>query len=1144
MKTNLLSIFFCCFILILTAQNNDFYFPPNNYVSDTSSITIKWNNADSVALEISTVKSFSSVSAYNIYGNSSITLNNLNFQKYFWRIKTTTNTTWQKIDSFTINDNNLNNLDFHLDPNQLVDLNGNKVTQWIDLQNDLSFTQPNTALQPSIQYGLINNNNILEFGNNQNYLSTSNDYLLPNDFTINIVYKNNLKTLAGYFLSNDIDVGVWLGCSYQNRGIGIYDGIDDAFWQTNTYSYDWTLISLTKDSLFINGVFVATNGGLGDKTLESFTINKVGACLAYSGTHFSGYSGDILIFNQTLNDSTRNLVEDYLKWKYTPIPNFGNDTVVCAAELVLKVPSDHGYSQITWSNGQTNVDSITATTSGTYWVQVKSFGLTLTDTIEISLSDKPQLSFQNDTISCVENNLFLSYTNLGSFEYTWSNGSSADTLFNISSGTYFIAQNDTANGCIINSDAVNIQIDSFSLQSTLGPDRTFCLGSNLELQTTSTNNEPYAYNWSTLDTTSFIVLNTPASTTLSVAVTDAFRCTARDTITANVLNLASPSVDFIADTVCFNTASSFLSTAVASGADLINNYIWSFPDHSTLTGSNSVQYTHFNNTTYQVNLSVQTDSNCENSITKPVYLRKLPVVNFNQEIVCADQATAFTENSYTFFPDAILNYNWFINGALASASENPSLNFNAIGKQELKLVVASELGCFNELIDSIEVFPALNADFSFTNNCIGDSIIFTDQTASFSVVDWNWNFGTFQNANIQNPKAFFTAIGAQQVKLDIENAIGCKSSITKTIDIKAQPEASFAFDKACLDDFSLFYSNSIAPNDPISTLKWQIDTSLYTGDSVSHLFTALQNYPVSLNIETASGCQDDTAVLVSVHQNPNPAFSFSPNYGTAPLEVVFENTTPDAFTYAWNFGDSTGISTDQNPTYTYQQNGIYNISLNATNQFNCSAAAEKQIAVIASELDLALKNLSFEIQENTDESISIKPKLEIRNVGTRKITNADLVLKLNDDNSYVQYWQNEIAAGGAVNHSFTGYFLVPNLAETKYICIEAINVNDGTEKNFENNKVCKVLDGLIQFSKPYPNPASTSVNIDLITKDKGTCSIQVFNALGEKVTPLKAIELVTGYNKIQISTAVFQSGKYFVQVKYLDESYLETFMLR
>ena len=89
------------------------------------------------------------------------------------------------------------------------------------------------------------------------------------------------------------------------------------------------------------------------------------------------------------------------------------------------------------------------------------------------------------------------------------------------------------------------------------------------------------------------------------------------------------------------------------------------------------------------------------------------------------------------------------------------------------------------------------------------------------------------------------------------------------------------------------------------------------------------------------------AVAVSVDPEPiipTANFSFSPLTGSAPLSVTFTNTSVNASSYSWNFGDGTAVSTAIAPTHIYQVSGNYTITLTATNTYG-SVSITKVITV-------------------------------------------------------------------------------------------------------------------------------------------------------------------------------------------------------
>lgn len=63
---------------------------------------------------------------------------------------------------------------------------------------------------------------------------------------------------------------------------------------------------------------------------------------------------------------------------------------------------------------------------------------------------------------------------------------------------------------------------------------------------------------------------------------------------------------------------------------------------------------------------------------------------------------------------------------------------------------------------------------------------------------------------------------------------------------------------------------------------------------------------------------------------PKANFSFEVDK-EAKLSAHFKNESQNYSSLSWDFGDRTGKSSEENPTYTYKTAGIYKLSLNITN---------------------------------------------------------------------------------------------------------------------------------------------------------------------------------------------------------------------
>ncbi|MBT8270640.1 MAG: carboxypeptidase regulatory-like domain-containing protein [Bacteroidia bacterium] len=120
--------------------------------------------------------------------------------------------------------------------------------------------------------------------------------------------------------------------------------------------------------------------------------------------------------------------------------------------------------------------------------------------------------------------------------------------------------------------------------------------------------------------------------------------------------------------------------------------------------------------------------------------------------------------------------------------------------------------------------------------------------------------------------------------------------------------------------FNLWRNNSGAgtnypySNGPITIKNSNVDTNYY------YFFYDWKIAPIKSAREE---------VVVTVEPLPVANFSHVVN-PTNNGEVTFTNTSTDADTYSWDFGDGVGSSTAVNPVYTYAATGLYDVVLTST----------------------------------------------------------------------------------------------------------------------------------------------------------------------------------------------------------------------
>ncbi len=151
----------------------------------------------------------------------------------------------------------------------------------------------------------------------------------------------------------------------------------------------------------------------------------------------------------------------------------------------------------------------------------------------------------------------------------------------------------------------------------------------------------------------------------------------------------------------------------------------------------------------------------------------------------------------------------------------------------------------------------------------------------------------------------------------------------------------------------LFVDASVAGTTNISEWQWDFgDGSTSTSRNPSHIYEAPGSYTVSLTVTTTVGTH--TALrqnYVNVVQPPTADFTAMPVLGTAPLSVVFSDTSDpgsSAITsWQWNFGDRTPTSGVQSPTHIYTAPGLYTVSLSVTTDVGTDVKKSVQLVNVS-----------------------------------------------------------------------------------------------------------------------------------------------------------------------------------------------------
>ena len=396
------------------------------------------------------------------------------------------------------------------------------------------------------------------------------------------------------------------------------------------------------------------------------------------------------------------------------------------------------------------------------------------------------------------------------------------------------------------------------------------------------------------------------------------------------------------------------------------SYQWDFGDgtSSPITNPtdslNPKSYTNAGN--YDIKLLTNNSFGCADSITKSIFIKPIPNSDFDvlQLDSCILPASYSLVNNST---GAVLN-SWNLgNGATTNNPNFNSYSYNNSGSYDISLVVMNSYGCLDTSINTVNILPIPQVDFSYfkQDTCVLPSnYLFTNLSSGGDF--FTWTFDSLGNDIQKDSTSFiFNNNGTYQVSIVGENISGCKDSTAKVVTVNSKPVAIFTLDTTigCEPFSAIFTNNSQNSN----YYNWDFnDGSTGSFLNGTHLFQNFGNYSIKLVVEDVNGCKDSISTTININPTPISNYTFTstdPCY--LPIDVVFTNTSTGGNNYQWDFGNGQ-VANIQNPdTITFDSIGVFNLQLVVSNSFNCFDTTNNSFDVIYNQVPVAQLNFKDSI---------------------------------------------------------------------------------------------------------------------------------------------------------------------------------------
>ncbi|MFN8243747.1 MAG: PKD domain-containing protein [Ferruginibacter sp.] len=443
------------------------------------------------------------------------------------------------------------------------------------------------------------------------------------------------------------------------------------------------------------------------------------------------------------------------------------------------------------------------------------------------------------------------------------------------------------------------------------------------------------------------------------------------------------------------------------GTGSLATWLWDFGDAASSTQQHP-SHTYAGAGTYNVKLTVSNSKGCIRTLQQPITINNRPQALFDLPAVCLNDTYAqFTEHS-TISSGTIVAWHWNFGdpgsgAANTSTLQNPQHSYTATGSYNVELIVTSNNGCKDTVVQAIYVngsFPV--AGFNVNNPaalCANDSVSIVNTSSVFP-------------GNITKIEIFWDDAGSPLFDVDNSPFSGkvykhlytnFQSPLTKTFTIRLRAYSG----GVCMNEKLQNITVNAAPKVQFTNMAdvcfytppFQITqatetggvpgTYIYTGPGVSA--TGIFN-PAAAGVGThrimytytsaTGGCVDTMSNTITVQDTAHAKFQYTgPICDGVPGLFTDLSTAPAGITLAntfWDFGDGSPLEAHApgtSFTHLFPTFGTYLVKMYNSTTYGCISTVYQAYVTVDPNHTLTLSSATA----TTDQELCVNnPILDIK----------------------------------------------------------------------------------------------------------------------------------------------------------------------
>jgi gliding motility-associated-like protein len=299
-----------------------------------------------------------------------------------------------------------------------------------------------------------------------------------------------------------------------------------------------------------------------------------------------------------------------------------------------------------------------------------------------------------------------------------------------------------------------------------------------------------------------------------------------------------------------------------------------------------------------------------------------------------------------------LTYTNGITNSSLSGYSSSAYAFNASDTGTYSVIAISDAYCNGAATGSADVdnYPPLQVTLSAASSvCPGAPAVLTANASGGDNAPYTYTWSA------PGSGSSITVSPSTETSYFVTADDACTGTVSDTITISMLPAPVVAFSSnvtsGCAPLCINLTESSTMPGGTITSWAWSMGTGSSTVQNPSHCYDAAGLYSIGLTVTGNNGCTSTYTNnnMITVNALPEANFTIPEVISIIQPSVQFNNTSLNAVTWSWDFGDVNdplnNTSTQENPSHTYSQPGVYCAMLYVKNAAGCMDTVEYCVTV-------------------------------------------------------------------------------------------------------------------------------------------------------------------------------------------------------